>query len=267
MSKARCVIEILALFAISWVVEFLWLGAYGVLKGTTLSIMELSLSFDNAALNAIILYTMSAKWRRRFIIWGIPIAVFGMRFVFPALIVSVISGIDPISTIKMAFNQPELYSLYLKQGEHMIKAFGGVFLMIIFIKWLYGNKENYWLTYIEKPFTKIGNLSNPAGLTILGIMFIIGAVQKDFVIVMASIAGFIVYEAIDSLKALLENNTAFINDNSLFQYAGYLIDQMSGYDNGLGAAAVAGDQLFVEQLPVAGIQAEHRFVEDQYRRA
>lgn len=255
MSKARCVIEILVLFAISWVIEYLWLGAYGVLKGTTLSIMELSLSFDNAALNAIILYTMSPKWRRRFIIWGIPIAVFGMRFVFPAIIVSVISGIDPVSTIKMAFNQPELYSLYLKQGDHMIKAFGGVFLMIIFIKWLYGNKENYWLSYIEKPFTRIGNLSNPSGLTILGIMFIIGAVQKDFVIVMASIAGFIVYEAIDSLKALLENNTVAKklqgdnSKNSLSDIGKFIylevLDASLSFDGVIAAFAISSDIVLI----------------------
>ncbi|MDD3653443.1 MAG: DUF475 domain-containing protein [Desulfotomaculaceae bacterium] len=206
MSKLRCAVEIFVIFAVSWVVEFLYMGLFGVLKGTTLSIMEVSLSFDNAALNALILYTMSPKWRRRFIIWGIPIAVFGMRFVFPAFIVSIISGIDPVSTTRMAFNQPELYAHYLQQGKHMIEAFGGVFLTIIFVKWLYGHKENYWLTYIEKPFTKLGNLSNLAGLTILGIIFLIGVFQRELTIVMACIAGFIVYEAIDSLKGMLESN-------------------------------------------------------------
>ena len=255
MSKTRCAIEILILFAISWVVEYLWLGAYGVLKGTTLSVMEVSLSFDNAVLNAIILYTMSPKWRRRFIIWGIPIAVFGMRFVFPVLIVSLISGMDPVSTVKMAFQQPELYSVYLKQSEHMIMSFGGVFLMIIFIKWLYGNKENYWLTYVEKPFTKIGNLSNPAGLTILGIMFIVGAVNKDFVIVMASIAGFIVYEGIDTLKALLENSVVArklqgknsnneLSDIGKFLYL-EVLDSSLSFDGVIAAFAISQDIVLI----------------------
>ena len=255
MSKARCVIEILVLFAISWVIEYLWLGAYGVLKGTTLSIMELSLSFDNAALNAIILYTMSPKWRRRFIIWGIPIAVFGMRFVFPAIIVSVISGIDPVSTIKMAFNQPELYSLYLKQGDHMIKAFGGVFLMIIFIKWLYGDKENYWLSYIEKPFTKIGSLSNPAGLTIVGIIFLLGLFERDISIIMAGLMGFIIYEAIDSLKVLLENNelaqklqgeksNGSLSDLSKFLYL-EILDASLSFDGVIGAFAISQDIVLI----------------------
>ena len=256
MSKTRCIAEILIIFALSWVIEFLYMGIFGVLKGTTLSVMEVSLSFDNAALNAIVLYTMSKAWRRRFIVWGIPIAVFGMRFVFPALIVSVISGIDPISTTKMAFNQPELYSQYLKQGKHMIEAFGGVFLIIIFIKWLFGNKENYWLTYIEKPFTKIGNLSNPAGLTVLGIIFLIGAYNRDFTIVMAGIAGFIIYEAIDSLKALLENNeiaqkiqggnssNGSLSDLGKFLYL-EVLDASLSFDGVIAAFAISQDIVLI----------------------
>lgn len=206
MSKKRLFLEIFILFLISWLIEFLYLGVYGVIKGTTLSIVELSLSFDNAVLNALVLYTMSTVWRRRFIIWGIPIAVFGMRFVFPALIVSIVSGLDPISAIKLSFNDPQLYSSYLRESKHIIEAFGGVFLLIIFIKWIYGEKESYWLSYIEKPFAKIGNNSNMAILTVLGVVFFIGVLKKDFTIVMAAIAGFIVYEAIDLIKALLENN-------------------------------------------------------------
>lgn len=206
MTKKRLLFEIFLFFLISWVIEFLYLGVYGLIKGTTLSIVELSLSFDNAALNALVLYTMSKVWRKRFITWGIPIAVFGMRFAFPALLVSIISGIDPVSAVKLSFQDPQLYAHYLREGKHVIEAFGGVFLLIIFIKWLYGEKQNYWLTYIEKPFARMGNNSNLAVLTVLGLVFLIGALQKDFTVVMASIAGFIVYEAIDLLKALLENN-------------------------------------------------------------
>jgi len=255
MSKLRCVAEIFIAFAVSWVIEFLYMGLFGVLKGTTLSIMEVSLSFDNAALNALVLYSMSKVWRRRFIVWGIPIAVFGMRFVFPAAIVSIISSIDPISTVKMAFEQPELYAHYLKQGKHTIEAFGGVFLMIIFIKWLYGDKENYWLTYIEKPFTKIGSLSNPAGLTIVGIIFLLGFFERDISIIMASLMGFIIYEAIDSLKVLLENNelaqklqgekgNGSLSDLSKFLYL-EILDSSLSFDGVIGAFAISQDIVLI----------------------
>ncbi len=48
-----------------------------------LGVLEISLSFDNAIVNARILRDMSPKWQHRFLTWGIIIAVFGMRIVFP----------------------------------------------------------------------------------------------------------------------------------------------------------------------------------------
>ena len=54
-----------------------------------LSILEVSLSFDNAVINAGKLEKMSPLWQHRFLTWGILIAVFGMRFLFPVCIVSI----------------------------------------------------------------------------------------------------------------------------------------------------------------------------------
>src|SRR5689334_23162002 len=73
--------------------------AGGVVETTfivaVLAVLEVSLSFDNAVVNATVLREMNAVWRHRFITWGIAIAVFGMRIVFPLLIVAVVAGIDP----------------------------------------------------------------------------------------------------------------------------------------------------------------------------
>src|SRR5262245_40922410 len=69
---------------------------------TVLAILEVSLSFDNAVVNATVLRQMDPVWRRRFITWGIAIAVFGMRIVFPLIIVALIAGISPIAAVVMA---------------------------------------------------------------------------------------------------------------------------------------------------------------------
>src|SRR3546814_5828296 len=52
-----------------------------------LSVLEVSLSFDNAVVNASVLKEMDEVWQRRFLTWGIAFAVFGMRIVFPLAIV------------------------------------------------------------------------------------------------------------------------------------------------------------------------------------
>ena len=44
---------------------------------TVLAVLEISLSFDNAIVNANKLKEMSPVWQRRFLTWGIIIAVFG----------------------------------------------------------------------------------------------------------------------------------------------------------------------------------------------
>jgi hypothetical protein len=48
-----------------------------------LSVLEISLSFDNAVVNATVLQKMNDVWKKRFLTWGVAIAVFGMRLIFP----------------------------------------------------------------------------------------------------------------------------------------------------------------------------------------
>ncbi|MDE6045048.1 MAG: DUF475 domain-containing protein, partial [Helicobacter sp.] len=60
--------------AFGLIVAFLFLGganaAYIVFL---LALLEISISFDNAVINAKVLEQMDAKWRNRFIVFGIPI--------------------------------------------------------------------------------------------------------------------------------------------------------------------------------------------------
>src|SRR3546814_10570335 len=50
-------------------------GALGILWiCAVLAVLEVSLSFDNAAVNASVLKDMDPVWQRRFLTWGIAIA-------------------------------------------------------------------------------------------------------------------------------------------------------------------------------------------------
>jgi hypothetical protein len=115
-----------------------------------LSILEVSLSFDNAVVNAKVLETLEKKWQDRFITWGIPIAVFGMRFLFPIVIVSVVGSLGIVETFMIALNEPEKYKEILESSEKMIFAFGGSFLLMVFLDFFFdGEKEVKWLKIIE----------------------------------------------------------------------------------------------------------------------
>ena len=85
-----------------------FLGGFSAVYITfLLCILEISLSFDNAVINASVLNLMSEIWRKRFILWGILIAVFGMRFLFPLLIVSISAQISIFQTLNLAIYDPQ----------------------------------------------------------------------------------------------------------------------------------------------------------------
>ncbi|MCZ6171991.1 DUF475 domain-containing protein [Campylobacter ureolyticus] len=130
-----------------------------------LAVLEVSLSFDNAVVNAKILNQMNEVWRKRFIIFGIPIAVFGMRFLFPLLIVSIFSGHSMLQTLNFAINSPELYHEALSQNKDEIYIFGGAFLMMVFFDFFFDNeRKTHWLEFIENNkiiefFKKFANIN------------------------------------------------------------------------------------------------------------
>ena len=75
-----------------------------------LAVMEVSLSFDNAVVNASVLRGWDHFWKMIFLTVGIVIAVFGMRLVFPIVIVAVTADMGMLDVVKMAINDPLLYS-------------------------------------------------------------------------------------------------------------------------------------------------------------
>ena len=121
-----------------------------------LSILEMSLSFDNAIVNARVLETMAPKWQKRFLSWGIIIAVFGMRIVFPLAIVAIAADLNPLEALDMAIHRPAAYSRAM-EGAHLgISAFGGAFLMMVALKFFFdGEKDVHWITAVEKWLSRI----------------------------------------------------------------------------------------------------------------
>src|SRR5262245_29927061 len=124
-----------------------------------LAILEVSLSFDNAVVNATVLKEMTPAWRRRFITWGIAIAVFGMRIVFPLAIVAIIAGIDPFSALIMAATDPDRYARVLTSAHICFSAFGGAFLAMVGLKHFFDHeKDVHWIAVIERPLARLGRV-------------------------------------------------------------------------------------------------------------
>lgn len=167
-------------FAIAAVVlgYVLW-GPQVALIIAALGVLETSLSFDNAVVNARVLANWDEKWRQRFLVWGIFIAVFGMRVIFPIAIVSATTGINPWAVTLMAVNDPDAYARSLTAVHHEVAGFGGAFLFMVALGYFFEEKQVYWWEAIESRLTKFGQLEAFSAAVTLSIIAIVSRLFED----------------------------------------------------------------------------------------
>lgn len=181
-----------------------------------LGILEVSLSFDNAVVNASVLRTMTPFWQRMFLTVGILIAVFGMRLVFPIVIVAVITGMGSLEVVEMALDEPEAYGKVLNDAYPMIATFGGAFLLMVFLKFMLNPGRNiYWLKPVELRLSKLGRLNGFAiFIALLVVTLTAMAVDEDlnYKVLLSGVVGIVLFVAIDLIDQLfapgLKNRTA-----------------------------------------------------------
>ncbi|MCX5396753.1 DUF475 domain-containing protein [Streptomyces sp. NBC_00102] len=190
--------------------------AFGVVA--ILAVLEISLSFDNAVINAGILKKMSAFWQKIFLTIGVLIAVFGMRLVFPVVIVAISAKLGPIEAIDLSFNDPDRYKQLVTDAHPSIAAFGGMFLLMIFLDFIFEDRDIQWLRWIERPLAKLGKvdmLSVCVALIVLLISSLTVATHahqhggahadKTSTVLLAGVAGLITYLVVGGLSGFFEN--------------------------------------------------------------
>jgi hypothetical protein len=152
------------------------LSAVGV--AAILAVMEVSLSFDNAVVNASVLKTWDAFWKKLFLGVGIIIAVFGMRLLFPLVIVAVAADLGMVDVWNMALENPKEYSMHLTNHHAEVAAFGGMFLLLVFLNFLFDDeKEHHWLGHFEEKLGSLGKVSS------ISVMIAIGALMASLSLV------------------------------------------------------------------------------------
>ena len=159
------------------VLGYIYGGAKGLALTAILAVLEVSLSFDNAVVNATVLVRMSPFWQKIFLTIGVAIAVFGMRLVFPLLIVGITASLTPVEAIRLALEKgdpdtPGTYGFLLHEAHPAIAAFGGMFLLMLFLDFIFEEREITWLSWIERPLAKIGKLDQLSVIIALGVLAI-----------------------------------------------------------------------------------------------
>ena len=240
-------------------------GWISVFIALVLGILEVSLSFDNAVVNATKLKKMTEKWRHRFITWGIAIAVFGMRFLFPLLVVSIFAKLNLLKVLDIALHNSKLYAYYLHQTHATIVTFGGTFLLMLFLGFfLNPKKETDWIKPIEKIIKCVPESKLLDILITLAVLDLVQMVQPPplhWSVTISGLAGILVYLGIDTISNKLEKLEAKYEDfkhdecgskNKFLACSGLisflyleLIDASFSLDGVLGAFALSHDIIII----------------------
>ncbi|MBD3789105.1 MAG: DUF475 domain-containing protein [Campylobacterales bacterium] len=216
-------------------------GVSAVYIAFLLIVLEISLSFDNAVVNAKVLETMDPVWQKRFIVFGIPIAVFGMRLLFPLAIVSAVTGMGLFETLDIAMHQPKLYEETLQSTETTIFAFGGAFLLMVFLDFFFEDHDIKWVAFIEgsKLVQHVSSVANIELILAIFVGIMLGHMSHDFGIVMAFMYGVLLHSLLGTLDHFLSSDTVKSG------IAGFIylevLDASFSFDGVIGAFALTSD--------------------------
>jgi hypothetical protein len=235
-------------------------GMDGFLVVSILAPLEISLSFDNAVLNAKVLKGWNETWRNLFIYFGLPIAVFGMRLVFPVVIVALIGHLGLVDAALMAIHNPKQYAGVITSAQNEVNAFGGAFLLLVFLSWAFdGEKDEHWLGFIESPMAKLAAKAGKLDVlvtigAVLGTSYLVDSAEQMSYII-AGIAGVMSFIAAHALGDLLSSDEE--SDSSSNAAVGIvkqgiggliyleLLDASCSFDGVIGALAISNKILLV----------------------
>ncbi|MFZ0022007.1 DUF475 domain-containing protein [Acinetobacter sp.] len=232
-----------------------------------LAIMEVSLSFDNAVVNASVLRGWDHFWKMLFLTVGILIAVFGMRLIFPVVIVAVTADLGFMEVVRLALNDPKEYSARLMAHHPEIAAFGGAFLLMVFLNFfLDEEKDTHWFRRVERRLSNLANVPAMSVFIALVALLIMAAnvdEAKRLAVTMAGIWGIVIYIGVQVLSHMLggepevdeEGNAIRHDENGVptgvvkAGIGGFLylevLDASFSFDGVIGAFAITSDVVII----------------------
>jgi hypothetical protein len=222
---------------------FVWGGAPALFLVVLLAILETTLSFDNAVVNAKVLQRMSPVWQQRFLVWGIPIAVFGTRFVLPILIVAGAAGLSPVFVAHLAFFDPAQYGEHLEAAHTAIAGFGSAFLLMVSLKYFFNDKKTvHWIVMIERHLSRWGGIEAIEIALVLLVLLVCAFVipAEAATLLIAGLIGVILFVIIEGIAQSFEVETgsaATAGGAALFVYLNVL-DSAFSLDGVVGAFAI-----------------------------
>ncbi|MGC1271302.1 MAG: DUF475 domain-containing protein [Croceibacterium sp.] len=221
-----------------------------------LSVLEVSLSFDNAVVNASVLKDMDEAWQKRFLTWGIAFAVFGMRIVFPLAIVAIAAHIGPIEAVSLSLNEPAKYEAIVSSAHVGIAGFGGAFLAMVGLEFFFdSDKDVHWIRHIEELLSSISAVKAvEIGFLLLALWGVSTLLEPaealTFVISgMLGIVAFIAVEAINTWLEVRDEKRKLMGAAVRSGLGGFLylnvLDASFSFDGVIGAFALSNNMVII----------------------
>jgi hypothetical protein len=252
-----------------------------------LSVLEISLSFDNAVVNATVLKDMDEIWQRRFLTWGMAIAVFGMRVAFPLAIVAIAAGIGPFDAVRLSLRDPQEYERIVSSAHVSIAGFGGAFLCLVGSKFFFDrDKKLHWITVIEAQLARFSHVPSVEIALLLVTMFAVSLIIPEaeaLAFLVAGMMGIVVFVVVEGISKYLELRDEAARARGVVIASGlggflYLnvLDASFSFDGVIGAFALSNNMviiaiglsigaMFVRSLTIMlvrkGTLAEYRYLE------
>lgn len=221
-----------------------------------LSILEVSLSFDNAVVNATVLREMDPVWQQRFLTIGILIAVFGMRIVFPIAIVAIAAGVGPVEAISLSLNDPQEYERIVSSAHIGIAGFGGAFLAMVGLSFFFdSDKQVHWIAVLERAVNRFSNV--PAVEIGIVLLLIYGvstmlAPEDAIVFLTAGILGLVTFIGVHAIAAIIEQREARKKAAGQIVKSGFggflyleVLDASFSFDGVIGAFALSNNMIII----------------------
>ena len=221
-----------------------------------LSILEVSLSFDNAVVNAAVLKDMDDIWQRRFLTWGMVIAVFGMRIVFPLAIVAVAAGLGPIDALNLSLNNPAEYERIVNSAHVGIAGFGGAFLAMVGLSFFFdGEKDVHWIEWIEAKLSVVSNIKAAEIALLLLVLYGVSQMlpaAEALTFLIAGVLGLVTFIAVEAISTVLEMREEAMKLQGAVVRSGLggflylnILDASFSFDGVIGAFALSNNMVII----------------------
>jgi hypothetical protein len=241
--------SLLATFVVLLAVLFT-LGWGAALTTLILIAIEITFSFDNAIINAKTLARLSPLWQKLFLSVGIIIAIFGMRIVFPIVIVMFTAHLPWHQVLQLALHNPHQYAAELKHAHTSIAAFGGIFLLMLALHFfLDDSREIVWFKRFERRLQKFAAWWMPALLSILVLLLVAFSAHNHREVLVAGALGLIIYQAVQLVTRISQLAGSHSGSTGMAAFITFLyleiLDASFSFDGVIGAFAISSSVILI----------------------